>query len=72
MVWIGGRRNRRQGLFLHDPPPGYHAPRSRMSEAERARKMRQEWLLEHILVVVLVPVAVAVVVIIVLMAAGMH
>jgi hypothetical protein len=34
MVWIGGPR-RRRGLYLHDPPPGYHPPRPRMPLKDR-------------------------------------
>ncbi len=78
MVWIGGPRRDpgdrlgrgRRGLYLHDPPPGYHPPPLRMSLKERQRKARQDWVLEHILVMILIPLAVAVVVIIVLMIAG--
>jgi hypothetical protein len=55
---------------LHDPPPGYHPPRSGIPLKERQRQARREWVLEHILVVILVPVAVAIVAIIVLMMAG--
>ena len=50
MVWIGGPRRDpgdrlgrgRRGLYLHDPPPGYHPPPPRMSLKEQQRKMRQE------------------------------
>jgi hypothetical protein len=81
MVWIGGPRGgwrgwvsryseRRSGLYLHDPPPGYHPPAPRMSLKEQQRKMRQDWVLEHILVVILIPSVVAIAVIIVLMIAG--
>lgn len=78
MVWIGGPRRDpgdrlgrgRRGLYLHDPPPGYHPPGPRMSLKEQQRKARQDWVLEHILAVILIPLAVAVAVIIVLMIAG--
>ena len=78
MVWIGGPRRDpgdrlgrgRRGLYLHDPPPGYHPPQPRMSLKDRQRKARQDWILEHILAVILIPLAVAVAVIIVLMIAG--
>jgi hypothetical protein len=78
MVWIGGPQRDphdhlgrgRRGLYLHDPPPGYHPPRPRMSVARQQRKLRQDWLLEHILVVILVPSVAVVAVIIVLMIAG--
>ena len=78
MVWIGGPRRDpgdrlgrgRRGLYLHDPPPGYHPPQPRMSLKDRQWKARQDWILEHVLAVILVPLAVAVAVIIVLMIAG--
>jgi hypothetical protein len=75
MVWIGRpRRPLRVGgakpLVLHDPPPGYHSPRTRMSLKERQRKARRDWVLEHILAVILIPSAAAVAVIIALMIAG--
>jgi hypothetical protein len=78
MVWIGGPRRDpgdrlgrgRRGLYLHDPPPGYHPPRAEISLKERQRKVRQDWILEHILAVILISSAVAVAVIIVLMIAG--
>jgi hypothetical protein len=78
MVWIGGPRRDpgdrlgrgRRGLYLHDPPPGYHPPQPRMSLKDRQRKARLDWILEHILAVILIPLAVAVAVIIVLMIAG--
>jgi hypothetical protein len=41
-----------------------------MSLKEQQRKMRQDWVLEHILVVILIPSVVAIAVIIVLMIAG--
>jgi hypothetical protein len=78
MVWIGGPRRDpgdrlgrgRRGLYLHDPPPGYHPSRPRMSLKQRQRKARLDWVLEHVLAVILIPSAVAVAVIIVLMIAG--
>jgi hypothetical protein len=41
-----------------------------MSLQERQRKARQDWVLEHILLMILIPSAVAIAVIIVLMIAG--
>ena len=80
MVWIGGPQRDpqdhlgrgRRGLYLHDPPPGYHPARPGMPVAQQQRKLRQDWLLEHILVVILVPSAAVVAVIIVLMIAGVR
>ena len=70
----GTQRTARAGaaedFTLHDPPPGYHPPPPRMSLKEQQRKMRQDWVLEHILVVILIPSVVAIAVIIVLMIAG--
>jgi len=78
MVWIGGPKRDpedhlgrgRRGLYLHDPPPGYHPARPRVPFKERQRIARQDWILEHVLAVVLVLLAAAVLVIILLMAAG--
>jgi len=78
MVWIGGPRRDpkdrlglgRRGLYLHDPPPGYHPPRPRTPFRERQRIARQDWILEHVLAVVLVLSAAVVLVIILLMVAG--
>ena len=73
MVWISGprkgqpadRRSRsRRGLYLHDPPPGYHPPRPKMSLKDRQRIARQDWILEHVLAVILILSAAAVIVII--------
>jgi hypothetical protein len=57
MVYLGGPRRRRggagaKGIYLHDPPPGYHPPR--MPSKELLRKARQDWVLEHVATVVLV------------------
>lgn len=70
MVWIGGPRRGRRGLYLHDPPPGYHRPRPRIPLKDRQRIARQDWILEHVLAVILTLVAAALLAIIVLMLAG--
>ena len=80
MVWIGGPRRDpgdrlgrgRRGLYLHDPPPGYHPPRPEIPLRDRQRKARQDWVLEHVAAVVLILTAAAFMVIIVLMVAGVH
>jgi hypothetical protein len=75
MVYLGGPRRRvgrAKGLYLHDPPPGYHPPKPRISKLERQREAREEWVIMRVGTVVLVLVAVAVVVIVVLMAAGIR
>ena len=63
MVYLGGPRRRRgragTGIYLHDPPPGYHPPRPRISSKERQRLLRREWLLMRSLTVVLVLVVLA-------------
>ena len=73
MVWISGPRKGqpadrlsrgRRGLYLHDPPPGYHPPRPKMSLKDRQRIARQDWILEHVLAVILILSAAAVIVII--------
>jgi hypothetical protein len=69
MVWLGGPRRRNVrglsgGIFLNDPPPGYHPPQSTMPLKDRQRMARQNWILEHILAVILIISATAVLVII--------
>ena len=72
MVWIGGpRRNDRlgrgrRGIYLHDPPPGYHPPRPESPLKDRQRQARQEWVLMRVATVVLALVAVAFIVIMVM------
>jgi hypothetical protein len=81
MVWIGGPRRDpgdrlgrgRRGLYLHDPPPGYHPPAQRsMPLKDQQRRARQDWILEHVLAVVLILLAVAVTVIICVIIATHH
>ena len=62
MVWIGGPRRDpgdrlgrgRRGLYLHDPPPGYHPPRPRIPMKDQQRKLRQDYVLMRIVTVVLI------------------
>jgi hypothetical protein len=74
MVYLGGPRRRRgisaRGIYLHDPPPGYHPPRPRMPLRERQRQAREDWVLLRVATVVLILLAAAMAVIIVLMIAG--
>jgi hypothetical protein len=80
MVWIGGPRRDpgdrlgrgRRGLYLHDPPPGYHPPQPRMPLKDRQRIARQDWILEHVLAVILILSAAAVILIICLILATHH
>jgi len=80
MVWIGGPRRDpgdrlgrgRRGLYLHDPPPGYHPPQPKMTLKDQQRMARQDWILEHVLVVILILSAAAVIVIIGLIIATHH
>jgi len=80
MVWIGGPRRDpedrlgrgRRGLYLHDPPPGYHPPQSRMTLKDRQRIARRDWILEHVLAVVLILSATAVILIICVIIATHH
>jgi hypothetical protein len=80
MVWIGGPRRDpgdrlgrgRRGLYLHDPPPGYHPPQPRMPLKDRQRRARQDWILEHVLAVILILSAAAVILIICLIIATHH
>jgi hypothetical protein len=80
MVWIGGPRRDpedrlgrgRRGLYLHDPPPGYHPPQSGMTLKDRQRMARRDWILEHVLAVVLILSATAVILIICVIIATHH
>jgi hypothetical protein len=76
MVYLGGPRGRNgtrsRGIYLHDPPPGYHAPRPRTPLPSRRRQARQEWLLLRVTTVVLVLLVAAMAVFIALMIAGYH
>ncbi len=60
MVYLGGPRRRRgragTGIYLHDPPPGYHPPRRR---GLTPKQLRQDAVLLRALTVVLVLVVVA-------------
>ena len=73
MVYLGGPRRRGvtgpKGIYLHDPPPGYRPPSSRMSLKDRQRKARQDWLLMRIATVVVALVAAAFMVIMLLIIA---
>ncbi len=55
MVYLGGPRRRRgragTGIYLHDPPPGYHPPRRR---GITPRQLRRDAVLLRVLIVVLV------------------
>jgi hypothetical protein len=63
MVYLGGPRRRRSGIYLHDPPPGYHPPRPRIPLKDRQRQAREDWILLRVLTVVLVLAVAAVLVI---------
>jgi hypothetical protein len=80
VVWIGGPRRDpedrlgrgRRGLYLHDPPPGYHPPQPRMPLQDQQRIARQDWILEHVLAVILILSAAATTLIICLIIATHH
>jgi hypothetical protein len=80
MVWLSGPRRRRlrgnqpdlirqRGIYLHDPPPGYRAPR--MPSKDRQRMLRDDWILMRVATVVLVLVGSAFIVMILVIIA-MH
>jgi len=71
MVYLGGPigPRRRRGLYLHDPPPGYHPPRPRIPLKDRQRQAREDWILLRVLTVVLVLAVAAVLMIIFLIIA---
>jgi len=59
MVYLGGPRRRSRagrasGIYLHDPPPGYHPPRPRIPMKDQQRKLRQDYVLMRIVTVVLI------------------
>ncbi len=66
MVYLGGPigPGRRTGIYLHDPPPGYHPPRPRLPLKDRQRQAHQEQVLMRAATAVLVLTAAAVLVII--------
>ena len=64
MVYLGGPRRRSRagrasGIYLHDPPPGYHPPRPRIPLRDQQRKLRQDYVLMRVVTVVLVLTATA-------------
>ena len=74
MVWLGGPgkwwgSSRARGIYLHDPPPGYHLPRPEIPLKDRQRQARQDWLLMRVATVVLIIAAVAFMVIMILIIA---
>ena len=76
MVWLGGPRGwrlgrpaRPSGIYLHDPPPGYHPPRPEIPLKDRQRQARQDWVLMRVATVVLILVAAAFMVIMVVIIA---
>ena len=74
MAYLGGPRGRNgtrsRGIYLHDPPPGYHPPRARIPLRSRQRQARHEWVLLRVTTVILILLAVAMAVFIALMIAG--
>ena len=75
MVWLGGPRGGRpgntrpRGIYLHDPPPGYHPPRPESPLKDRQRQARQDWVLMRVATVVLILGAVTFMVIMVVIIA---
>jgi hypothetical protein len=78
MVWLSGPRRgrlrgnqpgliRQRGIYLHDPPPGYHPPK--LASKDRRRMARQDWVLMRVATVVLALAATAFMVIIVVIIA---
>ena len=76
MAYLGGPRGRNgtrsRGIYLHDPPPGYHRPRTKVPLRTRQRQAREERLLLRVTTVVLVPLVAALAVFFALMIAGFH
>jgi hypothetical protein len=64
MVYLGGPRRRSRagrasGIYLHDPPPGYHPPRSRVPMKQQRRKLREDYVLMRVATVVVAFLATA-------------
>jgi hypothetical protein len=64
MVYLGGPRRRARagrasGIYLHDPPPGYHPPRSGMPLKAQQRKLREDYVLMRVVTVIVVLLAAA-------------
>jgi hypothetical protein len=64
MVYLGGPRRRARagrasGVYLHDPPPGYHPPRSGMPLKAQQRKLREDYVLMRVVTVIVVLLAAA-------------
>jgi hypothetical protein len=76
MVWLGGPRGRRggrtRGIYLHDPPPGYHPPRPHIPLPVRQRHARREYILLRVTTAILGLLVAAMAVFIALMIAGYH
>jgi hypothetical protein len=66
VVYLGGPRRGRRGIYLHDPPPGYRPPRPAIPLKERLRIAHREWILMRVATVVLTLTAVAFLVLMVL------
>lgn len=74
MVYLGGprrrgRAGRASGIYLHDPPPGYHPPRSRVPLKQQQRKLREDYVLMRVATVVVVLLATAFIVMMVMIIA---
>jgi hypothetical protein len=75
MVWLGGPRGwrpestRTRGIYLHDPPPGYQAPRPEIPLKDRQRQARRDRVLMRAATVVLILAAAAFMVIMLLIIA---
>jgi hypothetical protein len=66
MVYLGGPRGRHRpvtgrGIYLHDPPPGYHPPRPHVPAKNQRRFLRRESILLRVLTIVLILTVAAVV-----------
>lgn len=78
MVWLGGPRRRPgsrarpAGIYLNEPPPGYHPPRSKEPLKQRQREARESYVLMRVVTVVLALVVVAFAVLMIVMVATRH
>jgi hypothetical protein len=69
MVYLGGPRGGRRGIYLHDPPPGYHQPRPDIPFKERKLKARRDFVLMRVTTIVLALTAAAFIVLLLLVMA---
>ena len=69
MVYLGGPRRGKRGIYLHDPPPGYRPPRPRIPLKVRQREAREDRVLMRVTTVILILAATSFLILILLIIA---